>query len=202
MCSPKLREKNTPLRWAELEALSPHQRKLKLLAGMASSADALKRFWEKVDRRNPSSCWNWLASTNTDGYGQFAFYPEKGQRKANLQAHQIAYFLAHGDIANELCVCHRCDNRKCNNPAHLFLGTHQDNIRDRDEKGRHVPTIGRLNGMVRLNETQVQEIRVLWFVQRSRVEEIAARYDVSVSCIKGIVYGPNWKHLPLPLECF
>lgn len=198
MCSQPLNEKPTPLRWEDLVVLSPHQRKLKLLAAMASSEGALKRFWEKVDKRGPNDCWNWRVSTNTDGYGQFAFYPEKGARKANLQAHQIAFFLVKGTIPDGLCVCHTCDNRKCNNAAHLFLGTHQVNIRDRDQKGRHVAFRGSENTTAKLVEEQVQQIRIHWFVHHTRVEELAAAFGVSDSCIKGIVYGANWRHLLLP----
>lgn len=200
MSSPPLNGKPTPLLWEELAALSPHQRKLKLLAKMASSEDALKRFWKKVQKGRPDECWNWLASTNTDGYGQFAFYPEPGGKKSNLQAHQIAYFLANGNIPDELCVCHTCDNPRCNNHHHLFAGTQADNTRDRDQKGRHISFKGSENATAVLTEGQVQEIRILWFGKHIHVNDIAALFDVSVSCIKGIVYGANWKQLPLPPE--
>lgn len=200
MCSQNPKEKNTPLRWDELAALNPHQRKLKLLAQMASSVVALKRFWEKVQKAEPNECWDWLASTNTDGYGQFAFYPESGGKKANLQAHQIAYFLEHGNIPEGICICHTCDNPKCNNHRHLFAGTQADNTRDRDQKGRHICFRGSENATARLTEDQVQKIRILWFGEHIHVNDIAASFDVSVSCIKGIVYGPNWRHLPLPPE--
>jgi len=182
--------------------LSPAQRKLKLLERMVSSEADLKRFQEKVEVRGLDDCWNWKVSTNTDGYGQFAYYPEKGGKKINFQAHQIAYFLEHGDLPEGMCVCHTCDNPKCNNPKHLFIGTQADNTRDRDAKGRHISFRGSTNATARLTESQVQEIRILWFVDKVRVGEIAKKFCVTRSCINGIVYGPNWKHLPLPLECY
>lgn len=194
--------KPIPLGWDELLALSPAQRKLLLLERMASSVEDLKRFWEKVNVAGPDECWEWKTALNTDGYGQFHLRPVKGGKSVNFQAHQVAYFLEHRVLPEGLCVCHRCDNPKCNNHHHLFLGTPTENIKDRDQKGRHRPSRGTENGANILAEHQVQQVRLLWFVDKKRAEEIAAMFTVSLGCIKGIVYGANWKHLPLPIECF
>lgn len=193
---------NTPWLSADLVGLEGHPLKQRLLEKMANSEDALKRFWDKVQIKGPDDCWEWLASTNTDGYGQFAFYPEKKNKKVNLQAHQIAYFLQHRCIPDGLCVCHTCDNRKCNNHQHLFIGTQTDNIKDRDNKGRHRATKGIESASAILTEIQVQEIRILRFVGKRTLSNIAATFGITDSCVKGIIYGSNWKHLPIPLECF
>jgi HNH endonuclease len=88
------------------------------------------RFWAKVARRE-SGCWEWTASCASNGYGKFRL---NGRLH---QAHRVAFEMSVGPIPGDLLVCHRCDNRLCCNPAHLFLGTKSDNARDMIAKGRH-----------------------------------------------------------------
>jgi len=93
------------------------------------------RFWEKVDINNKEDCWEWKFSLRA-GYGAFKL---KGKL---YSAHRIAYFLNYGDIPEALFVCHKCDNRKCCNPNHLWVGTYLDNIEDMIRKGRNSPLTG------------------------------------------------------------
>jgi hypothetical protein len=88
-----------------------------------------ERFWEKVERRGPDECWPWLASSRRNGYGRL--WP-------STTAHRLAWELANGEQAGDLYVLHTCDNRLCCNPAHLYLGTHADNVRDRVGRERGV----------------------------------------------------------------
>jgi hypothetical protein len=91
----------------------------------------IERFWSRVDRRSNDECWRWTAALDGKGYGRFRL------PAGNKLAHRIAWELHNGTaVPKGMFVCHSCDNPVCVNPAHLWLGTVHDNIRDRTEKGR------------------------------------------------------------------
>lgn len=77
-------------------------------------------------------CWEWSGCRTNGGYGRFG----RSRRLGWILAHRMSWILAHGEIPPDMCVCHKCDNRICVKPDHLFLGTKQDNIKDCITKGR------------------------------------------------------------------
>lgn len=88
------------------------------------------RFWSKVNKKHWKQCWPWTASTDSYGYGSFWF------NGSAVMSHRIALFLKTGELPDDKVACHSCDNPLCNNPHHLWWGTHQDNMSDMVKKGR------------------------------------------------------------------
>ena len=93
----------------------------------------LARFWAKVRRSLDGECWEWTASRTLGGYGQMVI------ANKHFLAHRMSWVIAFGEIPSGMCVLHKCDNPRCVNPRHLFLGTVIDNALDRDRKGRGRP---------------------------------------------------------------
>ncbi len=93
----------------------------------------MQRFWNKVDKTD--GCWNWKAGlrSKSTGYGAFKF------NKKIVDAHRMSWFLTYGYFPKNL-VCHKCDNRLCVNPTHLYEGTFRDNAKDMWLRGGRIPT--------------------------------------------------------------
>jgi hypothetical protein len=150
-----------------------------------------ERLWEKVAVRGPDECWLWQAAVDSGGYGNI----DDGTGRLR-KAHRIAYALTHG-APGELHVLHRCDTRRCCNPAHLFLGTHDDNMRDRQDKGRtRLPPAhrGEANPAARLDAFDVLAIRTLRALGAS-IAGLAGAFAISVANARLIVSGRTWKHV-------
>jgi len=100
---------------------------------MSRHSNTFEAIWKQVTNYgDPNKCWEWQGYVGTGGYGRITI-----NYKDEL-VHRIAFQLSHGEIPDGMCVCHKCDNRICCNPDHLWLGTLADNNRDCSEKGRKV----------------------------------------------------------------
>ena len=98
---------------------------------------ALDRFYEKVEQVTESGCWIWTGSLNDKGYGQFHDYDVSfATHRGNVSAHRWSFNFFKGPLMEGAHVCHSCDVPCCVNPDHLWIGTHQDNMRDLWTKGR------------------------------------------------------------------
>ncbi len=148
------------------------------------SIDYKSNFWEQVDKQG--ACWRWLGTITAKGYG--SFYAREGKYRF-YRAHRYSWFLEHGEIDSGLWVLHKCDNPWCVNPEHLWLGTNEDNMKDKIDKGRHRP--GERHGMAKLTEKDVLYIRACG----KPALELAAEFDVHGTTIYNILNGKKWRHL-------
>jgi len=128
-----------------------------------------------------SGCWLWLLSVDADGYG----------KDKNDRAHRESYRRYKG-VIGEFKVLHKCDQPSCINPDHLFLGTHQDNMKDMANKGRAHKMLGDKNPMTKLNTKQVIQIRKL---NSLSILEISTMFNVGRTTIVNIRSGKTWNWL-------
>ncbi len=115
-------------------------------------------------------------------------------------AHRLSFRLHTGDIPKSMCVCHTCDNPICVNPAHLFIGTHRENVRDMWAKGRASPPprnfqLGEAGPRAILTEADVIRIRQACAAGGISQRKLAAAYGVNQATISLIVRRVNWKHV-------
>lgn len=148
-----------------------------------------KRFDQKWLLNKETGCWDWTASCAGKGYGQIKI---PGTRKQDY-AHRVSYRINIGEIPEGKYVLHRCDNPKCVNPAHLFLGNAKDNAQDMRDKGRHLP--GESNTEAVLTAKDVVAIRAVLDtgMPQSRIAKMFGISQITVSRIKRRL---RWAHVP------
>lgn len=134
-----------------------------------------------------NNCWNWQLRIDDSGYG-YATY-----RRSPMRTHRLSWIVFKGEIPKGKCVCHSCDNRKCCNPNHLFIGSNKENSEDMKEKGRQVK--GSKSPFSKLNENQVLEIRKLYETGNFTQLFLGEKFGVRQTKISEIVNRKTWKHI-------
>jgi hypothetical protein len=152
-----------------------------------------RRFWAKVQIGNLDECWPWIASFDKRGYGQVRF------DGANHRAPRVAYAFAHGIIEGtfdsaQLCL-HTCDNSKCCNPGHLYLGNQSRNVQDAYDRKRRSALRGEACPRSKLTESQVKEIRELAKAPNCNRTQLARQFGVRWQTVTSILTGRTWRHI-------
>jgi predicted XRE-type DNA-binding protein len=141
--------------------------------------------WKYINKKGEDECWEWIGAIH-NRYGRFSI---SGKIKPS---HYIVYELINNSIPIGLLVCHKCDNPKCCNPKHLFLGTHGDNMRDMINKGRDKKAFGEMNGNSKIKKKEVDEIKQLYSTNNYSQRELAKQFNISQSTIFQIVNRRTW----------
>ena len=178
--------------------------------------DLIERFEAKFIPEPNSGCWLWTAATDGKGYGRFRVGSKTDGTRKSAIATRVSWKIYCGDLPDDLCVLHKCDNPYCVNPDHLFLGTHTDNMQDCSRKNRtskgdkhsaiqkaHLPRgkdhylygkpgfCGETNAQAKLTEDQVRAIRA-----DTRTQMVIAKdYGMTFQQISRIKNRTRWKHV-------
>lgn len=145
-------------------------------------------FWSRVAiTADDEKCWEWQGACDSSGYGT------KNWHGRTISTHRLAWLLMRGEIPNGFYVCHSCDNPRCVNPKHLFIGTSQDNALDRSRKGRNRKQSGEQSTCCKLTSGQVHEIRRRYSTGGITIKQLATEYGISPSQTSRIVHNETWK---------
>lgn len=158
----------------------------------------IMRFYDKREIHPKTGCWIWTGSINEYGYGKLRVGRAHIGSARMEYTHRISYYLAHGDITDGLVIRHICDIRQCYNPDHLMIGTHQDNVNDRQYRGRHAHGERHQNSV--LHDADIPDIDMMRYSKGMYAREIAEVYGVSAGAIQRALERISWKHIPLPPE--
>lgn len=162
----------------------------------------MERFWEKVNIKTNKECWEWKGVLSGN-YGMFWF------EGTMVLAHRMSYAIHYDDMSiinhtksyhennNEFdCILHHCDNPKCCNPNHLYIGNNKDNIHDKVIRNRAQRLHGDLNGNSKLSEQDVINIRSEYISRKNGgVVAIAKKYKISSTNVHDIIKRKIWKHI-------
>jgi hypothetical protein len=154
----------------------------------------MRRFWSKVDVRGPAECWDWQAALFTNGYGAFRFMARQ------VKAHRMAYELMCGPIPKGLQVNHHCDDKRCVNPAHLYVGDQKQNRQDAVIRGRTAKGLqngmhthpesrprGENNGNHKLSDQQRADMRAAYAKGDVSMSQLGRQYGITKPSVAYVV---------------
>ena len=151
-------------------------------------------FWARVDKRGDDECWEWIGGSVHPQHG-YAYVGYEGRR---YRSHRLAYELTMGQVPSHLSVLHRCDNKLCCNPKHLYVGTHEDNMRDMTERSRRINIntgVANRGSTGKLSRHEFDEIKVRYaaggVTQRTLAEEYGISTDYASKITRGVRFRSN-----------
>ncbi len=148
-----------------------------------------KKLWSKIDKQTKDECWEWQGTKTTAGYGVL-----RVNYKLNY-AHRLMWQLHNRtDIPKKGVICHKCDNPPCCNPAHLFLGSQADNLKDARNKGRLPSIQGERHFNTAITEDNVRQIRYLGYTNMTK-KKIGEKFGISRQAVTDILYKRTWGHV-------
>lgn len=152
-----------------------------------------ERFWPKVKIATypPDACWEWVGAKNSNGYGHI------GDRGSHKKAHRVSWEIHNGPIPSGSLCLHKCDNKSCVNPSHLYIGNHSDNAKDMIERGGQTfnPPLGSKHWASKLNEENALEIRRLYSEGSTTYLELSTKFNVSPESVRDVIKGITWRHV-------
>lgn len=175
--------------------MTPRFERMKRYRGV--SAFSLQERIERLSIPEPNSgCWLWLGKVfPKDRPGPEYGCIDVGSRALGTlktrRAHRVSYEAFVGPIPAGIEVCHSCDTPPCVNPSHLFLGTRQDNIDDRERKGRNKIMRGEMHGNSKFTDDFVKNV----ISSSGSMKDIADRFGISLADVKNLRCPRTWRHL-------
>jgi hypothetical protein len=145
-----------------------------------------KKFCERVNKNTGSECWEWVGSISSNGYGKYLF-----EGKFYL-AHRLSYMLLISDIPKNKLVLHKCDNPKCVNPKHLYVGTQKDNMQDKVRRGRMPCMSGENSPSSKLTWKKIEQAKKLSH-EGSSLRSIGKMFNVHHWTIGLALKGKTWR---------
>lgn len=134
---------------------------------------------------NKNGCFIYTGKVDKDGYPSFSYLNKF------IRGNQLSWILMNGEIPNGMCVCHTCDDPRCINPAHLFLGTNKENTADRNEKNRQAR--GQKQAFCKLTQEKVILMREDYFQKGKTLKTISTEFGVCPATAREAIQGINWK---------